>query len=108
MSSFFIIQSQDVFTEVRTTQQFDLARSLAGRGNDVTLFLVQNAVFAARLDVKFGALHELFNSSIKILADAFSLEQREIDQSQLISGVSPSSIDVVTEALARGDKVIWN
>lgn len=108
MSSFFILQSQDVFTDARTSHQFDLARRLAMRGNQVTVMLVQNAVFAARLDAKPGALYPLIDGKVKILADDFSLEQREIDPSQLLASVTPCSIHVVIDALARGDKVIWN
>lgn len=108
MSNFFILQSQDVFTDTRTSHQFELARALAQRGNQVTVMLVQNAVFAARLDARAGALFQLIDGKVKVVADKFSLEQREIKPSQMLGFVTPCDLTVVIDALKRGDKVIWN
>lgn len=108
MSNFLFIQSQDLFTDVRTRQQFDLASRLAARGNQVTLMLVQNAVFAARLDARAGGIFQLFQSKVKVLADRFSLEQREIERSQIQGFVTPCDLDLVIDAMCDGDKVIWN
>jgi sulfur relay (sulfurtransferase) DsrF/TusC family protein len=109
MSRYFFIQSQDPFTEVRTHAQYDLAKSLAANGNAVSVLLVQNGVLAART----GARSEQFDSlstsqGVTILADTFSLRQREITNAQLKSSVQPAEINVVVDALLNGDKVIWN
>lgn len=108
MARYFFIQSQDPFTEVRTTAQFDLAQRLLAAGNDVSMLLIQNGVTAARQ----GALCERFDalraSGVTLLADTFSLTMREIDATQLKADVAMADIDTVIDALLAGDKVIWN
>lgn len=108
MSNFFIVQSQDMFTDVRTGQQFELARALASRGHKVAVMLVQNAVLAARLDARAGSLFQLLDSRITLYADEFSLTLREIKPGELLAFVMPASLDLVIDAMQRGDKVIWN
>lgn len=108
MSNYLFIQSQDPFTEVRCTAQFDLAARLAGAGHQVRLFLVQNGVSVARKGAASTAFDSLLGSGVKVLADAFSLEQREIAAGQLNESVTGSQVDVVIEAMLAGDKVIWN
>lgn len=108
MSKFFFIQSQDLFTDVRARQQFALASRLAARGNPVTVLLVQNAVLAARLDARVGEIFQLREQNVTVLADHFSLQQREISAPQIQGFVTSCDLDVVIDALANGDKVIWN
>ena len=48
MSHFLFIQSQDPFTEVATSRQYQLAAELAKAGNQVQVLLVQNGVTPAR------------------------------------------------------------
>ena len=59
MKNFFVVQSQDPFTDARTAQQYELVRTLASRGNKVKVMLVQNAVLAARLDARAGPCRDL-------------------------------------------------
>lgn len=108
MSRYFFIQSQDVFTEVRTNAQFNLAESLAKKGNFVSILLVQNGVVAARKGAHSEQMDALLSNSVNVLADNFSLEQREIDVNNLKPNIKVSSINVVIDALLNGDKVIWN
>ena len=56
----------------------DLARGLVEAGNQVTLFLVQNAVLAARPLARSPALRSLIGAGIKVLADDFALQERGI------------------------------
>lgn len=108
MSRYFFIQSQEPFTEARTAAQYDLAKSLAASGHPVRMLLVQNGVLAARV----GALSEQFDSlaanGVSLLADRFSLQQREIGEQQLKASVATADIGVVVDAMLDGDKVIWN
>lgn len=108
MSRFFFIQSQDVFTEVRANAQLNLAKNLAKNGNSVSVLLVQNGVIAARVGARSESLDALFDQSVTVLADDFSLEQREISKSNLKPAIQVSSITLVIDALLSGDKVIWN
>lgn len=108
MKSFFIVQSQDMFTDARAAQQFELARTLASKGHSVKVMLVQNAVLAARLDARAGALFQLLDSRISLFADEFSLALREIKPSELLTFIVPAGLDLVIRAMQDGDKVIWN
>lgn len=108
MSRYFFIQSQDIFTEVRTNAQFNLAKSLAKKGNSVSILLVQNGVVAARKGARSAQMDALLNDSVTVLADNFSLEQREIGINNLKPNIKVSTINVVIDALLNGDKVIWN
>lgn len=108
MSRYLFIQSQDPFTEVRTNAQYGLASSLAAAGNNVQMLLVQNGVLAARQGANCPTFDSLQSQGVKVLADAFSLRQREIENSQLKPFVSAADIDVAVSAMLNGDKVIWN
>lgn len=48
MASYMLIESRDPFEVNDVAYFYDLASSLKSRGNDVTLFLVQNGVLPAR------------------------------------------------------------
>lgn len=108
MSNYLFIQSQDPFTEVRTTAQFDLAGRLAAAGHKVRMFLVQNAVSTARKGVSCSAFDTLLGSGVSVLADTLSLQQREISGEQLNASVTSVGLDVVIQSMLDGDKVIWN
>lgn len=108
MSRFLFIQSQDPFTEVRTAAQFDLARRLVEAGNQVSVLLVQNGVTAARRGAQCGGFDALAGQGVQLLADPFSLRQREIEAEHLKDAIEVADLDVVIEAMLAGDKVIWN
>ena len=48
MANYLLIESRDPFGESGVVQDYTLASDLKKRGNDVTLFLVQNGVLPAR------------------------------------------------------------
>lgn len=108
MSRYLFIQSQDPFTEVRTTAQFDLARRLVEAGNEVRMLLVQNGVIAARRGAVCGDFDALSGKGVTLLADTFSLRQREIDADQLKEAIAAVDVGIVVDAMLAGDKVIWN
>lgn len=108
MSNYLIIQSQDPFADARTKSQYELINNLASGDNTVTVFLVQNGVMPAMKSSIFRCFDALLDQNINILADSFSLEQRQITVEKLKSGVLPADVDVVINAMISGQKVIWN
>ena len=48
MAAYLLIESRDPFESKDVEYLYELSRGLLEAGNHVTLFLVQNAVFAAR------------------------------------------------------------
>jgi len=108
MSDYLFIQSQDPFTEARVAHQYELAAQLALAGNTVSVLLVQNGVIPARKGAKCPSFSDLKNSAVSILADTFSLNQREINIDQLKEGIQPCALDTVIDAMLSCHKVIWN
>jgi intracellular sulfur oxidation DsrE/DsrF family protein len=108
VANYLFIQSQDPFTETHTATQFGLIRQLREAGNTVAVLLVQNGVTATRSGAKAAAFDQLLDGGIDVMADSFSLQQREIATAQLKPGVRAGAIEVVADALLAGHKVIWN
>ena len=107
MSDYLLIESRDPFDSGCCHYQ-ELARQLAENGNTVTLFLVQNAVLVTRPCRLSDRLKETADKGVEILADDFSLRERGITTSALVSGVTESSLDIVVDLLAEGRKVLWH
>jgi predicted peroxiredoxin len=107
MASYLLLESQEPFESAEVPHHYQLAAGLKAQGNQVTLYLLQNGVLAARRSVQSEALSRLASSGVEILADDFSLRERGIPSSRLVSGVSVSSIDAVVDQLAEGRKALW-
>jgi hypothetical protein len=108
MASYLLIESRDPFEGADVTQNYDLASNLKKRGNDVTLFLVQNGVVPARSCAHSERLSQLAKEDVTVLADSFSLRERAIGADALVEGVKSSELDVVVDAMAAGHKTIWS
>lgn len=108
MAKYLLIESRDPFESNDVANYYDLAVGLAGQGNEVTLFLVQNGVLPARFGARSDDLGKVAHGGVTVLADDFSLRERAIAGDQLISGVAASSLDVVVDQLAGGAKTLWH
>ena len=106
MDKYLLIESRDPFESNDVGYYYELSKGLVETGNEVTLFLVQNGVLAARPSVRSAALSALCQSGVKVLADDFSLRERGI--AKLAEGVASSSIDVIVDHLAAGHKTLWH
>jgi hypothetical protein len=103
-----LISSRDPFTCQDTTGLYELARELTKRGHAVTIFLVENGVFAARKSARFEALAETVLAGVKVVADGFSLRERAIPEGALLSGIARAELDQIMDALAAGAKTVWH
>ena len=111
MAHYLLIESRDPFESNDVGYYYDLARGLVESGNQVTLFLAQNGVLAARASAHFGSLSALGLSAlartgVTVLADDFSLQERGI--AKLAEGVTAASIEVVVDHLAAGHRTLWH
>ena len=106
MAQYLLIESRDPFECNDVGYYYELTKNLAAAGNEVTLFLVQNGVLAARPSARAAVLTALGQSAVKVFADDFSLRERGI--AKLASGITPSPIDVVVDHLAAGHKTLWH
>jgi len=108
MGRYLLIESLDPFESKDVEQYQGLAASLARAGSEVTLFLVQNGVLAARRGARPSVLTELAEQRVEVLADDFSLRERGIPASRLAPGVASAPLDVVIDRLADGWKTLWH
>jgi len=106
MAQYLLIESRDPFESNDVGYYYDLAKGLVESGNEVTLFLAQNGVLAARPTAHSAALAALARGGVKVLADDFSLQERGI--SKLAEGIAAAPIDVVVDHLAAGYKSFWH
>lgn len=108
MADYLFLQSQEPFTDARAAYQYQLAIDLANAGEKVSVLLIQNGVVPARKNTHSDAFKKLTESNVQVLADNFSLKQRQINDSQLHEKITTADISTAITALADGHKVIWN
>jgi hypothetical protein len=107
MAQYLLIESRDPFESTNDVAYFcELAKGLKDQGNEVTVFLAQNGVFAARASAKAPTLAALVKGGVKVIADDFALKERGI--TKLADGVTAGAIDLVVDHLAAGHKTIWH
>ena len=106
MTGYLLIESRDPFESNDVGYYCELARGLVQAGNQVTLFLIQNAVFAVRPSAQAPQLRALVGSGIKILADDFALKERGI--TKLLDSVQIAPIEIVVDHLEAGHKTLWH
>lgn len=90
---------------------FELAKQLRDLRHDVTIYLIQDAVFAARK--RFAAGEKLVGearaATATLLADEISLRQRGITRERLSEAVRVSNMDELVDLLMeKSDKAIWH
>ena len=107
MSKYVFIESRDPFESRDTQFVEETAIAVKERGHDVTVFLVQNGVLAARESVR--RLERLADAGVTLLADDLSLRERGIKAEELAPGVRESGIDALVDALVQENtKAMWH
>jgi sulfur relay (sulfurtransferase) complex TusBCD TusD component (DsrE family) len=106
MAEYLLIESRDPFESNDVGYYYGLASGLVEAGNQVTLFLIQNAVLAARPAAQTPQLRALIGSGLKVLADDFALKERGI--AKLLEGVQIAPIEIVVDHLEAGHKTLWH
>ena len=107
MTEYVLIESRDPFESRDTEFVEQTAIALKERGHTVTMFLVQNGVFAARKDT--GRLRRLAEAGVILLADDLSLHERGIRAEELAQGIEESGIDRLVDAITEANtKAIWH
>ena len=107
MASWLIIESLDPFDCKDVEGTLELSSQLAGKGEKVALFLVQNGVFLARPNAASDRLAAPVRAGVEVLADEFSLRERGIDRARLAPSVKAAPIDRVVDCLEEGRKALF-
>lgn len=108
MAKYLVIESHDPFDSSDASYFSELVQGIANRGNETTLFLVQNGVLPARQGAKHNdIIARLVRNKVQVLADGFSLKERAI--SKVVEGVQVADIERVVDLLLEpGTKAIWH
>ena len=107
MARYVFIESRDPFESRDTQFVEETAIAVKERGHEVTVFLVQNGVLAARESVR--RLARLADAGVTLLADDFSLRERGITSNELAPNVRESGIDALVDALVQENtKALWH
>ena len=109
MSNYVFIESRDPFDSPDTAFLAGTAATLKKRGNDVTVFLVQNGVLAVRKQAHKSPLRQLLESGVTVLADDFSLRERGIQSDEWQTPVKAASIDQLVGLIVQDNtKAVWH
>jgi hypothetical protein len=109
MARYVLVESRDPFESRDVSYFYGLAADLAAKGEQVTLFLVQNGVLVSRKGAKGNPLDDLVKGKVEVLADSFSLRERGIQNSERHLSVKPSDIsNLVDQIMEEGTKVLWH
>ena len=107
MTRYVFIESRDPFESRDTAFIEETAIAVKERGHDVTVFLVQNGVLAARKSAR--QLQRLAEIGVTLRADDLSLRERGINAEELRPGIQESGIDELVDAIAQDNtKAMWH
>ena len=107
MAQYLIVNSRDLHEYSSGEYIQNLAGQLRQKGNDITLFLIENGVLAARKGNEIGKnLSNLAKQGTKVMAEDVSCRARGI--TELGEGISQANIDQLADLVIEGGtKVIW-
>ena len=107
MTEYVFIESRDPFESRDAEFVEQTAIATKERGHRVTVFLLQNGVFATRKTA--ARLQRLADAGVILLADDFSLRERGISAAELAQGVQESGIKSLVDAITQPHtKAIWH
>ena len=107
MSRYIFIESRDPFESRDTRFIEETAAWVKERGHEVTVFLVQNGVLAARQSGR--QLGRLTEAGVTVLADDLSLRERGIKSDELAPNIRESGIEALVDALVQENtKALWH
>lgn len=90
---------------------FEIGKQLRELNHDVTIYLLQDAVFAARGGFARGEalVVDAERHNLHVLADEVSLRQRGVTAARLSERVrSSTTSDLLDLLMERSDKAIWH
>lgn len=107
-AEFLLIESQGGWSGPMSQRFLDDGAVLAGAGERVSVFLVQDAVTAA-LPGAAGTLSRLAEAGVTIWVDDFSLAQRSLPADRVVPEATVVGMDTVADKLL-GDRVrvVWH
>lgn len=106
MKQYLLIESRDPVDHREVERMAEVAMGLADAGHQTTMFLIDNAVFAARPGVA-PHLEALASRGVSIWLDERSLSERGMAGTPFAPGMEAIGVDVVVDALLAGTITLW-
>ena len=107
MTQYLVIQTRDRFG-ADSGSTGGLAQNLADNGDDVTVFLAQNAVLSSRAAAGRAAPVRALVENARVMVDDFSLAERGIGRDELVGGVEVAQMSDAVEVMTTpGCRAIW-
>ena len=106
MHDVMIVETRDAAEHRGPDRMAALAIGLSQEGVQATIFLTENAVFAARRGSR-SALDEALARGVTVAADRFAIEERAIPIEELRDGIATSEVSLIVDRLAAGSAVLW-
>ncbi len=106
MTNLLLVLSKDPYTTETPDLVLDIGLNAREKGNDVTLYLVEDGITAARKSEFGNKLTDAQEKGIKIYADDKAMLSRSL-VNKLISGVEIKEIGTLLDFIMDSDKVAW-
>ena len=106
MKRYLLVDSRDLQEYSGSDFILQTATGLKQKGNEVTLYLIENGVLAARQGaVASKRLTDVSKAGVKVLAEDSSLLTRGV--MTLAAGVEKATLDTLDDLVVDFDQVIW-
>jgi len=106
MREMMIVETRDAAEHRGPARSAELAIGMHHEGVPATIFLAENAVFAARRGSE-SPLDGAIAKGVAVAADSFALKERGIAPHELRKGVAVSDVGLIVDKLVRGSSVMW-
>lgn len=107
MAKYLIVNSRDLQEYTSGEYIQNLAGKLQQKGNEITLFLIENGVLSARKGNEVGKnLTALTKQGTKVMAEDVACRARGI--TEMGEGITQANIDQLADLVIEGStKIIW-
>jgi sulfur relay protein TusB/DsrH len=106
MTNLLLVLSKDPYTTETPDLVLDIGLSAKEKGNDVSLYLIEDGITAARQSEFGNKLAEAQKNGIKVYADDKAVLSRALTD-KLISGVEIKEIGTLLDYIMEYDRVVW-
>ncbi len=106
MTSLLLVLSKDPYTTETPDLVLDIGLNAKEKGNDVTLYLVEDGVTAARKSEFGNKLAAAHKKGIKVYADDKAVLSRSLTN-KLINQVEVKEIGTLLDFIMDYDRVAW-
>ena len=106
MTKLLLVLSKDPYTTETPDLVLDIGLNAKEKGNDVSLYLIEDGITAARKSEFGNKLAAAQKKGIKVYADDKAVLSRSLT-SKLIGGVEIKEIGTLLDYIMEYDKVAW-